>query len=76
MGSVLNCRKEISMHDAIRWFKCKLKPPEKGIFRENNLVRYCVKEIGNFQGFTTRILMQINVFHIQIITSHFLRSLQ
>ena len=34
MGSVPNCRKEIPVHDAIRWFKCKLKPPKKqmGIF--------------------------------------------
>ena len=29
MGSVPNCRKEIAMHDPIRWFKCKLKPPKK-----------------------------------------------
>ena len=28
MGSVPNCRKEIPMHPAIRWFKCKLKPPK------------------------------------------------
>ena len=29
MGSVPNCRKEIPTHHAIRWFKCKLKPPKK-----------------------------------------------
>ena len=29
MGSVPNCRKEIPVHHAIRWFKCKLKPPNK-----------------------------------------------
>ena len=29
MGSVPNCQKEIAMHDPIRWFKCKLKPPKK-----------------------------------------------
>ena len=29
MGSVPNCRQQIPMHDAIRWFKCKLKPPKK-----------------------------------------------
>ena len=28
MGSVPNCQKEIPMHHAIRWFKCKLKPPK------------------------------------------------
>ena len=28
MGSVPNERKEILMHDPIRWFKCKLKPPK------------------------------------------------
>ena len=31
MGSVPNCRKEIPMRDAIRWFKCKLKPPKKSV---------------------------------------------
>ena len=29
MGSVPNCRKEIPTRHAIRWFKCKLKPPNK-----------------------------------------------
>ena len=29
MGSVPNCRKEITMRYSIRWFKCKLKPPKK-----------------------------------------------
>ena len=29
MRSVPNCQKEIANHDAIRWFKCKLKPPKK-----------------------------------------------
>ena len=29
MGSVPNCWKEIPVRDAIRWFKCKLKPPKK-----------------------------------------------
>ena len=29
MGSVPNCRKEIPVRNAIRWFKCKLKPPNK-----------------------------------------------
>ena len=29
MGSVPNCQKEIPVHHAIRWFKCKLKPPKK-----------------------------------------------
>ena len=29
MGSVPNCRKEIPARHAIRWFKCKLKPPKK-----------------------------------------------
>ena len=28
MESVPNCRKEIPMRHAIRWFKCKLKPPK------------------------------------------------
>ena len=28
MGSVPNCQKEIPVHHAIRWFKCKLKPPK------------------------------------------------
>ena len=28
MGSVPNCQKEIPICDAIRWFKCKLKPPK------------------------------------------------
>ena len=28
MGSVPNEQKEILMHDPIRWFKCKLKPPK------------------------------------------------
>ena len=28
MGSVPNCRKDIPVHHAIRWFKCKLKPPK------------------------------------------------
>ena len=28
MESVPNCQKEIPVHDAIRWFKCKLKPPK------------------------------------------------
>ena len=31
MGSVPNCRKEIASHDPIRWFKCKLKPPNKKV---------------------------------------------
>ena len=30
MGSVPNCRKEIPTRHAIRWFRCKLKPPKKG----------------------------------------------
>ena len=29
MGSVPNCQKEIPACHAIRWFKCKLKPPKK-----------------------------------------------
>ena len=29
MGSVPNCWKEIPVCHAIRWFKCKLKPPKK-----------------------------------------------
>ena len=29
MGSVPNCQKEILNCHAIRWFKCKLKPPKK-----------------------------------------------
>ena len=29
MGSVPNCQKEIPNRHAIRWFKCKLKPPKK-----------------------------------------------
>ena len=28
MGSVPNCQKEIPVRHAIRWFKCKLKPPK------------------------------------------------
>ena len=28
MGSVPNCQKEIPARHAIRWFKCKLKPPK------------------------------------------------
>ena len=28
MGSVPNCQKEIPACHAIRWFKCKLKPPK------------------------------------------------
>ena len=28
MGSMPNCQKEIPAHHAIRWFKCKLKPPK------------------------------------------------
>ena len=28
MGSVPNCQKEIPTCHAIRWFKCKLKPPK------------------------------------------------
>ena len=28
MGSVSNCQKEIPACHAIRWFKCKLKPPK------------------------------------------------
>ena len=32
MGSVPNCQKEIPMHHAIRWLKCKLKPPKKHWF--------------------------------------------
>ena len=31
MGSVPNCRKEIPACHAIRWFKCKLKPPKNKI---------------------------------------------
>ena len=31
MGSVPNCQKEIAMHDPIKWFKCKLKPPKNCI---------------------------------------------
>ena len=30
VGSVPNCQKEILMCYAIRWFKCKLKPPKNG----------------------------------------------
>ena len=29
MGSVPNCQKEIPVCHAIRWLKCKLKPPKK-----------------------------------------------
>ena len=36
MGRVPNCRKEIPMCHAIRWFKCKLKPPNKKPFRKSN----------------------------------------
>ena len=32
MGSVPNCRKEIPTRHAIRWFKCKLKPPKQKKF--------------------------------------------
>ena len=32
MGSVPNCRKEIANRYGIRWFKCKLKPPQKQEF--------------------------------------------
>ena len=31
MGSVPNCREEIPVCDAIRWFKCKLKPPKNSM---------------------------------------------
>ena len=31
MGSVPNCQKEIADRYPIRWFKCKLKPPKKGV---------------------------------------------
>ena len=33
MRSVPNCQKEIPEHHAIRWFKCKLKPPNKNEVR-------------------------------------------
>ena len=32
MGSVPNCQKEIPARHAIRWFKCKLKPPKKSMY--------------------------------------------
>ena len=32
MGSVPNCQKEIPVRHAIRWFKCKLKPPKNEFF--------------------------------------------
>ena len=32
MGSVPNCRWQIPRCDAIRWFKCKLKPPKNSVF--------------------------------------------
>ena len=38
MGSVPNCRKEITNRYPIRWFKCKLKPPKK-----NNLAAQLVR---------------------------------
>ena len=31
MGSVPNCQKEIAARHAIRWFKCKLKPPKNDV---------------------------------------------
>ena len=31
IGSVPNCQKEIPACHAIRWFKCKLKPPKNGL---------------------------------------------
>ena len=33
MGSVPNWPKEIADHDPIRWFKCKLKPPKKVLYK-------------------------------------------
>ena len=41
MGSVPNCRKEIANRYGIRWFKCKLKPPNNQL----DLVEICWKRI-------------------------------
>ena len=43
MGSVPHCQKEIPNHHAIRWFKCKLKPPKKSKCRKD------VKKMSNCQ---------------------------
>ena len=38
MGSVPNCQKEIPTRHAIRWFKCKLKPPKNRAFTQGFLI--------------------------------------
>ena len=38
MGSVPNCQKEIPTRHAIRWFKCKLKPPENRSRKDNSKI--------------------------------------
>ena len=44
MGSVPNCLKEIPTHHAIRWFKCKLKPPKKDVY-PLPLIKQCLDSL-------------------------------
>ena len=46
MGSVPNCRKEIPTRHAIRWFKCKLKPPNEWHHSECFFVSFAFKIVS------------------------------
>ena len=63
MGSVPNCRKEIPNRYGIRWFKCKLKPPKKGITSWWN------SNTGKQWYHWTMIYRQVlNIFHFKLIS--------
>ena len=52
MGSVPNCKKEIPAHHAIRWFKCKLKPPKnnKTTAMSSEMLISITSNIGGGEG--------------------------
>ena len=60
MGSVPNCRKEIPMCHAIRWFECKLKPPKN---ESNMKVTKIVQKhfLCTFWGFLVTIICDVKI---------------
>ena len=67
IGSVPNCQKEIFVRHAIRWFKCKLKPPKNR--KRNLLQKYEGQKLPWFQE---KVSWQIKVVQrLQYEQKHF-----
>ena len=84
MGSVPNCWKEIPVRHAIRWFKCKLKPPKNEIIdtmitfvkfyrfliqEKLEKVRLCIQSKSHFWHFRFS-----NVHILPVVFSNFLKN--